>query len=117
MTATYWEIGRKIIEHEQEGKNRATYGKELLQRLGADLTAKFGRGFGWRNLYQMLSFYLAYPRILQTPSAKSESANYSKILQTPPADYRTALPNEKTLVAEVERTRKMLEDRVNLRKM
>lgn len=82
MTATYWEIGRKIVDHEQEGKDRATYGKELLQRLGADLTAKFGRGFGWRNLYQMRSFYLAYPRILQTPSAKSESANNSQIFQT-----------------------------------
>lgn len=82
MTATYWEIGRKIVDHEQEGKDRATYGKELLQRLGADLTAKFGRGFGWRNLYQMRSFYLAYPRILQTPSAKSESANNSHIFQT-----------------------------------
>lgn len=82
MTATYWEIGRKIVDHEQEGKDRATYGKELLQRLGTDLTAKFGRGFGWRNLYQMRSFYLAYPRILQTPSAKSESANNSQIFQT-----------------------------------
>ena len=79
MTATYWEIGRKIVEYEQEGKNRATYGKEILQRLGVDLTAKFGRGFGWRNLYKMRSFYLAYPKILQTLSTKSGSANHNQI--------------------------------------
>ena len=70
MTATYWEVGRRIVEFEQGGKDKADYGKELVQRLGADLTLKFGRGFGWRNLYQMRSFYLAYPEILQTASAK-----------------------------------------------
>lgn len=70
ITATYWEIGRRIVEFEQGGKDKADYGKELVQRLGADLTLKFGRGFGWRNLYQMRSFYLAYPEILQTVSAK-----------------------------------------------
>lgn len=77
MTATYWEIGRRIVEFEQGGKNRALYGKELLYRLGDDLSKKFGRGFGWRNLYQMRLFYLTYPAILQTVSAKSE--NESKI--------------------------------------
>lgn len=71
MTATYWEIGRRIVEHEQQGKKRAEYGEDLMKRLGADLTARFGRGFGWRNLFQMRAFYLAYPNILQTPSAKS----------------------------------------------
>lgn len=72
MTATYWEIGRRIVEYEQRGGARADYGRELLHRLGGDLSKKFGRGFGWRNLYQMRSFYLAYPRILQTLSAKFE---------------------------------------------
>jgi hypothetical protein len=40
MTATYWEIGRRIVEFEQRGKKRAEYGKELLQRLAQDLTAR-----------------------------------------------------------------------------
>ena len=71
MTATYWEIGRRIVEFEQGGRSRAEYGDELLKRLAADLTAKAGRGFAWRNIYQMRAFFQAYPRILQTVSAKS----------------------------------------------
>jgi predicted nuclease of restriction endonuclease-like (RecB) superfamily len=91
MTATYWEIGRRIVEFEQGGKDKADYGKELVQRLGSDLTLKFGRGFGWRNLYQMRSFYLAYPEILQTASAKLHLteipaghgiSSYNEIVQT-----------------------------------
>ncbi len=72
MTATYWEIGRRIVEIEQGGEDRAEYGDDLIKRLGKDLTERFGRGFGWRNLFQMRSFYLAYPNIFQTVSGKSE---------------------------------------------
>lgn len=72
MTATYWEVGRRIVEFEQEGEERAEYGTDLVKRLGKDLTAKLGRGFGWRNLYSMRSFFLAYPSILQTLPAKSD---------------------------------------------
>src|SRR5262249_46858185 len=50
MTATYWAIGRRIVEEEQGGTARASYGEELIRRLAADLTSRFGRGFGWRNL-------------------------------------------------------------------
>ena len=53
MTATYWEIGRLIVEVEQRGDSRAEYGEEVIKRLGQDLTNRFGRGFSWRNLYQM----------------------------------------------------------------
>jgi predicted nuclease of restriction endonuclease-like (RecB) superfamily len=70
MTATYWEIGRRIIEHEQGGKHRAAYGAKLLKRLASDLSSRFGRGFSERNLEQMRLFYLAWP-ISQTTSAKS----------------------------------------------
>ena len=56
MTASYWEIGRRIVESEQRGKKRAGYGEALLERLAADLTAKFGRGFGARNLWLMRRF-------------------------------------------------------------
>jgi len=75
MTATYWEIGRRIVEFEQGGEARAEYGTELLKKLSLDLLPMFGRGFGWRNIYQMRQFYQAYPEILQTVSAKSD-ANY-----------------------------------------
>jgi len=73
MTATYWEIGRRIVQSEQRGEHRAEYGELLIRRLADDLTQRFGRGFGWRNLTQMRAFYVAWPdsEILQTPSAKS----------------------------------------------
>ncbi len=61
MTTTYWEIGRRIVEHEQRGKARAGYGEALIERLASDLTAKFGRGFSRRNLFQMREFYIAWP--------------------------------------------------------
>jgi len=73
MTATYWDIGRRIVLHEQHGEARAAYGEELIKRLAADLTARFGRGFGAVNLSQMKKLYLEWPpeRIFQTPSEKS----------------------------------------------
>lgn len=73
ITATYWEIGRRIIEHEQRGAQRAAYGEALLKWLSADLTRRFGRGFSERNLEQMRLFYLGWP-ISQTVSAKSQPA-------------------------------------------
>jgi predicted nuclease of restriction endonuclease-like (RecB) superfamily len=77
MTATYWEIGRRIVEFEQGGAERAEYGEELLERLAADLTARFGRGFSRRNLQSMRLFYAAFPpqTIWQTLSAKSAVAS------------------------------------------
>ena len=49
MTATYWEIGRRIVECEQGGQERAAYGAALIDRLAADLTRRFGRGFSRLN--------------------------------------------------------------------
>ena len=69
MTITYWLVGRRIIEQEQQGAARASYGEELLKRLAHDLSKRFGRGFSERNLEQMRAFYLSWP-IPQTASAK-----------------------------------------------
>jgi predicted nuclease of restriction endonuclease-like (RecB) superfamily len=75
MTATYWLVGRRIIELEQGGEARASYGEALVGRLSADLTARFGRGFSRQNLQQMRQFYLTYPpdKICQTVSGKSQA--------------------------------------------
>ena len=74
MTATYWQIGRRLIEVEQGGLTKADYGDQLIERLSHDLTARFGRGFGRRNLFQMRAFYLAYAQKVQTVSAQLESS-------------------------------------------
>jgi len=72
MTAAYWLIGRRILEFEQKGLERADYGEELLKRLSRDLTSRYGRGFAKSNLYQMRSFYMAYQDIFQTQSGISD---------------------------------------------
>ena len=74
MTAVYWEIGRRIVEFEQQGAHKAEYGERVILLLANDLTARFGRGFRQSNLYQIRAFYLAYPHIFQTPSGKFEPA-------------------------------------------
>jgi predicted nuclease of restriction endonuclease-like (RecB) superfamily len=73
MTATYWEIGRRIVQYEQKGEARADYGQQLVEQLANDLSHQFGRGFGRANLWQMRAFYRAWPepKILQTPSGES----------------------------------------------
>jgi predicted nuclease of restriction endonuclease-like (RecB) superfamily len=74
MTATYWELGRRIVEFEQGGAKRAAYGEEVLARLAGDLTARFGRGFSLRNLRSFRMFYQEWP-IRQTLSAESGAAS------------------------------------------
>jgi predicted nuclease of restriction endonuclease-like (RecB) superfamily len=72
LTVTYWEIGRRIVEHEQGGQPRAGYGEELLVRLSQDLSAKYGRGFSRQGLQKMRAFYLGW-QICPTPSGKLEA--------------------------------------------
>jgi predicted nuclease of restriction endonuclease-like (RecB) superfamily len=77
MTATYWEIGRRIVTLEQGGEQRAEYGEQIVEQLAHDLTRQFGRGFGQTNLKQMRSFYRAWPepRIRQTLSDELTTPN------------------------------------------
>lgn len=75
MTATYWEIGRRLVEVEQGGQGKADYGQQIVERLFHDLTARFGRGFGRRNLFQMRVFYPAYLQKVQTVSAQLDNAS------------------------------------------
>ena len=82
MTATYWEMGRRIVELDQAGEGRAEYGEQLIKKLAVDLSKRFGRGFAWPNLYRMRRFYAAYPKILSTPLTKLSSAQIDKKLST-----------------------------------
>jgi len=61
MVASYWEIGRLIVEHEQQGQARAAYGQRQLADLSVRLTERFGKGFDASNLRNMRRFYLAFP--------------------------------------------------------
>lgn len=82
LTATYWEIGRRIVEFVQQGESRADYGDEALAKLSQDLTGKFGRGFAPDNLERMRSFYLGWPpaHISATVSRKSGSSEMVSIV-------------------------------------
>ncbi len=85
MSAVYWEIGRRIVEFEQAGKERADYGERVIEQLSVDLKSRIGRGFGRRNLFQMRAFYLAFKDKVQTVSAQSAHQNPPEIVQTPSA--------------------------------
>ncbi|HBA7593483.1 TPA: DUF1016 domain-containing protein [Escherichia coli] len=63
MTATYWEIGRRIVEFEQGGEARAAYAAQLIDRLSQDLSRRYKRGVSAKNLRQMKLFYLFYQHV------------------------------------------------------
>lgn len=77
MVQAYWLVGKRIVEEEQQGEVRATYGKALLKNLSFDLQKDFGKGFSVDNLEKMRGFYLQYPLIAK----KSETV--SRIFEVP----------------------------------
>lgn len=88
MVYTYYEIGKRIVEQEQKGANRAEYGKELLKQLSAILTKEFGRGYSSDNLNLFRKFYLVYSRdnnnhlAIEQPINNLESNRERQILET-----------------------------------
>jgi predicted nuclease of restriction endonuclease-like (RecB) superfamily len=84
---TNYEIGRRIVEQEQQGEDRAQYGKELLNELAARLAGEFGNGFSVSNLRYMRQFYLAYPEriapIRQTVSGEFLAFPIAQALSAP----------------------------------
>lgn len=78
--ATYWEIGRDIVEFEQAGSVKAEYGTELLKRLSRDLTGAYGKGFSHSNLVYMRKLYLTYPKS-QTLSDFLSWSQYIELLK------------------------------------
>lgn len=79
LVKTYWEIGKVIVEFEQQGKVKADYGTELLDRLAADLRSKFGKGFSRRNVLDMRRFYIIFPK-WQTVSAELSWSHYVQLI-------------------------------------
>ncbi|PIU22033.1 MAG: hypothetical protein COT14_03485 [Candidatus Diapherotrites archaeon CG08_land_8_20_14_0_20_30_16] len=79
LVNTYWEIGKKIVEYEQKGNEKAEYGSNLLDTLSRDLKEKYGKGFSRRNLLNIRTFYIKYPK-WQTLSAKLTWSHYVELL-------------------------------------
>lgn len=90
---TNFEIGRLIVEHEQQGAQRAEYGEQIMKQLSKRITSEFGRGFSWRNLNNMRRFYLEYNnRVQQHIDGRLSAKKLPNILQTLSAKSSTPFP-------------------------
>jgi predicted nuclease of restriction endonuclease-like (RecB) superfamily len=88
LTVAYWHIGQRLVEEEQQGKERAEYGKRLVEDLSAHLTAEFGSGFSSQNLWFMRQFYLAFP-ILSALRRELTWTHYKALVRLDAPDKRT----------------------------
>ena len=88
MVVAYWEIGRLIVEQEQQGQVRAEYGKQQLQQLSKRLTDEFGKGFDTTNLRNMRRMYLAFP-IRETLSLELSWSHYNVLARVENSAART----------------------------
>ena len=79
LLSTYWQIGKLIVENEQQHNNRAEYGKQTLKTLSKALTQEFGKGFSVSNLQSMRRFYLTHEK-QQTVSVKLSWSHYCELL-------------------------------------
>ncbi|MBC5838227.1 PDDEXK nuclease domain-containing protein [Flavobacterium muglaense] len=91
MVYTYFEIGRMIVEEEQNGKERAEYGKQILKGLSTYLTKEFGKGFSMRNLEQIRKFYKTYSN-----SSSLSTILQNQIPQTVSAELKNQIPQSVT---------------------
>lgn len=80
MVQTYWNIGKIIVEDEQKGEARASYGKKQLQHISQELTKEFGKGFDVSNLRNMRRFYVTFP-IQETVSPKLSWSHYCRLVK------------------------------------
>ena len=97
MTKTYWEIGKRIVEEEQDGEQRAKYGKAIIKNLSDELTKEFGKGFSVANIKNMRQFYLAFEKS-QTVSSqfKLSYSHYIFLARMTNLDERNFNPDKYT---------------------
>ena len=93
LLTTYWNIGRIIVEYEQQNQIRADYGKHTLRELSKELTREFGKGFSRSNLQNMRAFYLAYEKC-QTVSGKLSWSHYCELLSITDENKRSFYEKE-----------------------
>lgn len=88
MVEAYWLVGRRIVEEEQNGVERANYGAQLLKTLSQELTAEFGKGFSLTTLKNFKKFYLAFSgggkgQTASDQSGQPKGQTFSDLLKTP----------------------------------
>lgn len=83
----YWNLGKRIFEEEQQGKDRADYGAYIVKTLAVNLEAEYGSGFGVRQLEQSRQFYRTYP-IANTLRSQLNWSQYRKLIQIDDPDKR-----------------------------
>lgn len=93
MVLAYWNVGRIIIENEQNGNIKAEYGKQLMKELSKELRKILGSGFSVSNLFNMRRFYLKYPKF-QTVSGKLSWSHYCELLSIENDDERSFYEKE-----------------------
>ena len=93
LLATYWQIGRALVEYEQHSKLRAEYGKQALKELSKELTKEFGKGFSVSNIQFMRRFYQTYS-IQQTVSVKLSWSHYCELLSISDVNKRSFYEKE-----------------------
>lgn len=127
MVDAYWHIGKRIVEQEQNGKERAGYGKQLLKRLSGELTQEFDKGLDERELRRIRQFYSLFPiRDALRPELTwshyrslirvQNVARYSILKENEQlfaSKYKLYLPTEKELALEIEREKKILQEKLN----
>ncbi|MBR4469121.1 MAG: DUF1016 family protein [Bacteroidales bacterium] len=102
MVYTYYEIGRMIVEDEQQGEQRAEYGATMLKNVANRLTKKFGKGFSLTNLKQMRSFFLIYSQsIMEKGQTVSDQFENSETLSRKSSSPLTKSQKQQTLSAEL----------------
>lgn len=116
MVEAYWLIGKRIVEEEQNGEDRATYGKEIIKNLSKELNTEFGKGFSERSLREFRQFYQTFPDLIdisivqpdlslenkwrttfaisinpnwRTAFAKLHWSHFQRVLRVPDKDART----------------------------
>ena len=80
MVKTYWNIGRIIVEDEQNGEKKAKYGTKQLEQISNSLTVEFGKGFDASNLRKMRQFYIVFP-IWDAVSLKLSWTHYRRLVR------------------------------------
>lgn len=83
MAEAYWMIGKRIVEEEQGGEDRAAYGKQIIQNVSAELTKEFGKGFSKRTVWEIRQFYFVFSdeAIVRTLSAQLSWSHFQRILR------------------------------------